>query len=697
MIPILLDSTKTIQQLVNDKTNGIGRLTRCVRCEVTEERNGSYTLELDYPVEGDHFSDIKPGGVIRVRANPDDPLQLFRIQKISKPMKGNITIFANHISYDLTKVSVLPFDSNGAAATFAQIKSKMIGGNDFSLFTDITNSTSLFSNDKPQSFRALMGGQEGSMIDIFGGELKWDNNKVSLFANRGKDNGLTIAYGKNLTDINQEENIESMYTAVLPYIIDSNQKAIVGDLQTIISTDEPKILNLDLSSEFQNTNENGEDVPPTKEEINAKAQEYILKNDLVSPKVSISVSFVDLSQFDEFKEVLPLLKLGLCDTVKVKFDKLGVSASAKMIKYIYDSLLERYVSIEIGDAKSTLEGTIVAIPEESKSQIEQAAGFLDGTISAFTGIIANGLGLFVTRKPVGTDGGYQIYLHNKPTLAESQYQWTINASGFAVSKDYGKTWSAGFTADGDAVFNSLSANAIYALSIFGSVITFGDPGGVNVVASTTPDNAGIQFTGSGKINFNTSGEFRAENRGTSNILANQILMYRSSNNSLFYLTNRSMTDQDANKVSLISQGDWNAIRLDNNDEGNEANSIQLSTAGSKSDINLWNYIPGTKNAANSFVMGCDGGNTFLNITNYDSNGNQKCGIYFKENGTFTISSNTGGTSQVYTDTGGNLTVFGNNSLNLVSQNYYVVIHSGGVARRCVWKTINGEMILCGEV
>ena len=98
-----------------------------------------------------------------------------------------------------------------------------------------------------------------------------------------------------------------------------------------------------------------------------------------------------------------------------------------------------------------------------------------------------------------------------------------------------------------------------------------------------------------------------------------------------------------------------------------------------------------------FCMGCDGGNTFLNITNYDSNGNQKCGIYFKENGTFTISSNTGGTSQVYTDTGGNLTVFGNNSLNLVSQNYYVVIHSGGVARRCVWKTINGEMILCGEV
>lgn len=697
MIPILLDSTETIHQLVNDKTNGIGRLTGCVRCEVTEERNGPYTLELDYPVEGDHFSDIKPGRVIRVKSNPDDPQQMFRIQKVSKPMRGNIIVYANHISYDLSKVSVLPFESNGAAATFARIKSSMIGGNDFSLFTDITNSTSSFINDKPQSFRALMGGQEGSMIDVFGGELKWDNNKVSLLANRGKDNGVTIAYGKNLTDIKQEENIESMYTSVLPYIVDSNQKAIVGDLQKIIETDEPKILNLDLSSEFQTTNESGEDVPPTKEEINEKAQEYISKNDLISPKISISVSFVDLSQFDEFKEVLPLLKLGLCDTVRVKFDKLGISAQAKMIKYVYDSLLERYISIEIGDAKSTLEGTIVAIPEESKSQIEQAAGFLDGTISAFTGIIANGLGLFVTRKPVGTDGGYQIYLHNKPTLAESQYQWTINSSGFAVSKDYGKTWSAGFTAEGDAVFNSLSANAIYALSIFGSVITFGDPDGVNVVASTTPDNAGIQFTGSGKINFNTSGEFRAENRGASNTLANQILMYRSTNNSLFYLTNRSMMDQDANKVSLISQGDWNAIRLDNNDEENEVNSIQLSTAGLKSDINLWNYVPGTKNAANSFVMGCDGGNTFLNITNYDSNGNQKCGIYFKENGTFTISSNTGGTSQIYTDTGGNLTISGNNSLNLVSQNYYVVIRSGGVARRCVWKTINGEMILCGEV
>lgn len=395
--------------------------------------------------------------------------------------------------------------------------------------------------------------------------------------------------------------------------------------------------------------------------------------------------------------------------------------------------------------------TLSATAPKIQNQVQSIRNEIENPNSAFWATMNNVINN-ATDWITGTNGGYVILHQNAagqpyellimdtPDISTATKVWRWNQGGLGYSSNgYNGPYQTAITQDGSIVADfittgTMQANVIkggtltlggvrngdgvchvydaegnlviqmdneglqaYDAQIIGPSIVFGDPDGTHVLADTTPDNAGIQFTGSGKINFNTSGEFRAENRGASNTLANQILMYRSANNSLFYLTNRSTKDQDANAIDMISQGDWNAIRLDNKDDGKEVNSIQLSTAGSKSDINLWNYVPGTKNAANSFVMGCDGGNTFLNITNYDSNGNQKCGIYFKENGTFTISSNTGGTSQVYTDTGGNLTVFGNNSLNLVSQNYYVVIHSGGVARRCVWKSINGEMVLCGEV
>lgn len=721
MMPILLDSTKTVAALVADNTNGIGRLADCTRCEVTEERNGAYTLELDYPVDGVHFSDLKVNGVLRVKANPDDDLQLFRIYKISKPMSGVVTVYANHITYDLTKTSVSPFTSNGAAATCIQLKAHMTGGNDFSISTDISNLTSTFTNKIPQSFRALLGGQEGSMLDVFGGEFKWNNNAVSLLANRGADNGVRIAYGKNLTDIKQEENIENMYTAVMPYIV-VDEQAILGDLQTIVETAEPKILNLDLSSEF----EISEESIPTKEQINEAAQDYIERNDLTAPSVSISISFVDLSQYEEFKNVAPLLHLGLCDTVHVYYEKLGIEASAKMIKYVYNTLLEKYEKIEIGDAKSTLAQTIIDMPQEAQGMVDQATGYLDSTIAAFSGIIANGLGLFITKIQVGTAGGFQIYLHNKPTLAESQYQWTINDSGFAVSKDYGKTWSAGFTVDGDATFNSLSANAIYALSIFGSVITFGDPEGTNVVANTTSDNAGIQFTGSGKINFRTVGEFRAENAFSNNQtanrfimsgssspsinvqnfksdasgnLANQIQIYQTSDADFMYFTNYSTEGNTAaNGLNMIGQGSWNALQIRNfiPGETDVANSFQLSTANGTSDVQIYNYIPGSANMANRLFMTSSENNTYLALSNYDTSGNERCGLYMGNEGTFWLSSNTGGESRVNSDRGGNLTVQANNSLNLVSENYDVVIRTGGISRNCQWQTIDGVTYLTAK-
>lgn len=464
MIPILMDSTKLLSTLVNDNTNGLGTLSECTSCIVKEERNGAFTLELKLPQNAKHFSEVAVGGVIKAKAREAGDPQLFRISKITKPMQGVVTVYANHISYDLNKTSVLPFSSTGIVTTLSTMKTKMQGGDAFTLSTDIVNTSSSFSNKVPQSARALFGGQQGSLLDVFGGEYLFDNLQVSLLANRGNDNGVTLRYGKNITDLSQEENIENTYTAIQPYVVDLNENAVLGTLLTVVQSAEPKIMNLDLSNKFS-----GNDTP-TVAQIDAAAQQYATANNVGVPKVSIKVSFVALWQTEEYKDIAPLERVSLCDTVTVVFEKLGVNAKAKVVSTTYDTLRERYTEIEIGDARSTLASTISGISQDSKNAVANASGFLDNTIQQFTSLIANGLGLFITREVVGETGGYKYYLHNRPTLADSQYQWTFNSNGFAVSQDYGATWSAGIDAEGNAVFNSIAANVINAMEIHGSTI-----------------------------------------------------------------------------------------------------------------------------------------------------------------------------------------------------------------------------------
>lgn len=506
MIPYLLDETKTLQELVADKTNGLGALPECIEATVTQERNGAFTFRMRVPMSAKRYPEIKIGGIVKAKVDDESDLQMFRISKISKPISGIVTVDANHISYDLGKTSVLPFQTVGAAATMAQLKARMIGGTAFTLSTDINNPSSAFSNTKPQSLRALLGGQQGSVLDVFGGEFVFDNLQVILKAHRGNTTRIELRYGKNITDLKQDENIENTYTAVMPYAIDSTGNAAVGTLQFITEDAEPKILNLDLSSSFQSTTEAQ---AITVERLNELAQAYIQSNNIGVPKTSITVSFINLAQTEEYKDIAPLERVRLCDTVTVNYEKLGVSATAKVVRYEYNVLTERYNSIDIGDVRSNLASTIATIAQNSAGDaVQNAQGYLDGTISAFTDLIANGLGLFVTKEAVGETGGVKIYLHNRPTRAESQYQWTINASGFAVSTDYGETWSAGIDAEGNAIFNSLSANNIDAMNITGSTISGSnfifDPNGNPVTArGWSGGDGGVIFEGEGDFTVST--------------------------------------------------------------------------------------------------------------------------------------------------------------------------------------------------
>lgn len=478
MKPILLDSSKSLTALVNDQSNGLGVL-EATECTVEEERNGLYDLTMIIPITAPHFSEVANGSLIRVKVS-DGSSQIFRVYQLQKAMNGLVEVSAHHITYDLAKAPVKPFTATGASSAVARLKSNFFTSYPFSITTDIENTSSTFTLDIPRTFRECLGGYSGSILDVFGGVYKWDNLTVRLLASRGSDKGVRIAYGKNLTDINQETNIEAVYDAVVGYA-SIDEVTYYGNVVYATQRSQPKVKIVDFSEEFDS------DATPTKAQLDALAQSYINSNDIGTPRVSIDVEFAPLWQSPEYADIAPLEQVDIDDTVHVYYEALGVEASAKVIRTVWNVLLERFDEVSLGDARTTLSESIVSEAEEKTTE---ATGFLDSYVNSLTQIIANGLGLFTTRVPA-EGGGTKMYLHNRPTLSESQYQWTINSGGFAVSQDYGQTWSAGIDSDGNAVFNSLAANEINALTINGSTINGSTINGTNLYTSNLSTENGI--------------------------------------------------------------------------------------------------------------------------------------------------------------------------------------------------------------
>lgn len=346
--PILFPSTEK-----DFLTQGLGVLTDAISCEVTEERNGAFELTMVYPVTGMHYGEICDRCIILAPPNPSDEWQPFRIYRITRPMRGKVTVYGEHISYDLNGKTVLPFVAFSPQEAAEALVANAQPAHDFTFSSDIYSENSL-TVKVPSGIRSVLGGQEDSMLDVYKGEYKFDRFHVSLLAARGEDRGATIRYGKNLTDITQDRNISEMYTHVFPFWSNSDGDKVIYLPECTIPVpgefDHQRDFHLDLSADFEEE--------PTEDEMRAYTEAYIAENNLGVPRVSITASFIQLEQSIEYKDLLPVELVRLCDIVHVHYEKLGVDTTAKVIKTVYDVLLDRYDHVEIGDPKYSLTDTL---------------------------------------------------------------------------------------------------------------------------------------------------------------------------------------------------------------------------------------------------------------------------------------------------------------------------------------------------
>lgn len=479
MIPILYD--KLNRTFSNDY---IGFLTDAVSCKVTEGRNDEYELEMVYPINGRHYADIEQDAIIKAKPNNQDEAQPFRIYRITKTSKMIVTIYARHIVYDLSKVTVEPFESTGTIEdAIAGMMENAIPSCGFIFETDKTTIGS-YKVTVPSSFRSLMGGVRGSLLDAFGtAEYHYDGYNIDLLLNRGADHGVTIKYGVNLIDMEQEEACDNVYTAVYPFWIGSEESVYLT--QRIISVDGEysfsRVMALDLSSEFNNK--------PTEQQLEAKARQYITDHDIGIPTVSLDVDFTGTEAKQD---------INLCDIVTVDFEKIGVSATAKCISLTYDVLSERVTNVKLGNYKNTFIDTVYDQTRGITQYQVLDASYIEDTI---TGLVRNEEGYVLFHSTTNNDRMDEVLIltgTDKLNLVQKLWRW--NSGGLAYSKDgYGGPYETAITADGKILASAVKTGTLVALQI-------NRPNSVFYVSSAGFMKATSGYIGSTTTGFNIEGD-----------------------------------------------------------------------------------------------------------------------------------------------------------------------------------------------
>ena len=362
MIPILYEKTETAFV-----SNGLARLRDCISCIVTEERNGIYECDFEYPIDGANYDLIQVGRIVGVTHDETGDIQPFDIVSFTKPIDGVVTFHCVHISYRQSYMVVKGTGINSLSAAFTLL-SNASPSNPFTYWTDKTSTGYLGCMDGvPKSVRETLGGVEGSILDTYGGEYEWDKFTVKLWSARGQMRDFSIRYGVNMLDYNEEYDSSGCYSSCIPYWTDGTS-TVVGDKQTNSGTPpsgREQCVPLDVSEKFESQ--------PTKAQVNSMGLSVMNSSNPTIPSQNIEVSFVRLQDMGEFADYQNLLQCKLCDTINVIFPDFNSSGQFKIVQTEWNVLTGKYESMQLGDLSISLSDAlgINDIQQTSRTTIEQ--------------------------------------------------------------------------------------------------------------------------------------------------------------------------------------------------------------------------------------------------------------------------------------------------------------------------------------
>lgn len=347
MIPILYDTNETAFT-----NNGLGRLRDCISCLVTEERNGIYEMDFEYPITGANYDLIQLGRIVAVTHDDTGDVQPFDIVSYTKPIDGVVTFHCAHISYRQSYYTFVPPKNSIQSLTDAFTmfeQDPYPAPNPFHYSTDKTSSGyAACADGLPHSVRQILGGIEGSLLDTYGGEYEFDKWNVILHSARGTIRDFSIRYGVNMLEYNDETDNSNAYSTCIPYWTNGDEivwaTPIGASSKTI--TGRKECVPLDLTDKFENK--------PTATQLRNAAYSYMNSNQTFLPAQTIKVSFVRLQDMGEFADFQNLMTCELCDTINVIFPDYKTQGQFKIVKTVWNVLEKRFEEMELGTLSTSL-------------------------------------------------------------------------------------------------------------------------------------------------------------------------------------------------------------------------------------------------------------------------------------------------------------------------------------------------------
>lgn len=468
LIPILYEANETAF-----RTQGLGSLADAISVSVSRVVNGKDELTMVYPSTGVRYSDLASDCIIYAQPEYRKDPQPYQIYQITKPLNGMITVYARHVgSQRAAYIPVTPFTAGSAAEVFVNLPNHLVEQNPFTFSTTKTT-TANFKLTRPASLGKVLGGMEGSILDVFGGEYEFDKYEIKLLTRRGRDSGVTLRYGKNITDIEQSEDFGSIITGVVPYwegmdgtVVKLPENVIEGQCADTYSF--RRTIVKDFSESF--------DEQPTVAQLRAEATAYVANNNIGLPTLNLKVSFEHLAQYTGYENLQLLETLNLGDTVSIYYEPLGISATARIVKTNYDCLNEKYVSVQIGSVKSDLEQvmsrTTKDVAQVKESVTQTIPSLIDEAVEHATDLITGVDGGYYIVNTDANGHPYEALWMDTDDKATAKDVIRINKNGIGFSKKgYNGPYKDAWTIDGKLVADFITAGTLNANIIRAGIIT----------------------------------------------------------------------------------------------------------------------------------------------------------------------------------------------------------------------------------
>lgn len=465
MIPILYPANETAFT-----SQGLGALADAVSVKIARVLNGKDELTMVYPDTGIRFNDLQNDRIVYAQPEYKKTPQPYQIYKITKPLNGLVTVYARQAAMLRSSfLPVLPFSDGSLTGVFNKLPDKLLESSPITFWTNKTV-TADFNLTRPASLGNVLGGMEGSILDVYGGEYEFDGYTIKLWNRRGADNHVELRYGKNITNIEQSEDFASIVTGVVPYwenmdgdTVTLPEHAVYGSMAG--SYPFARTIVKDFSESFDDV--------PTEAQLRAKAVSYVENSQL--PNVNLKVNFEHLAQYTEYEGMTLLETVNLGDTVAIYYEPLGVSASARIVSTNYDCLNEKYDSVQIGNVRSSLEQVMSGIADSASSVKE----VINKTVPVAIESAVNNATALIT----GVDGGsyivntdanghpYEVLFMDSDDIDTAVNVLRINRNGIGFSTSgYSGPYTNAWTIDGNFVADFITTGTLTANVIKAGII-----------------------------------------------------------------------------------------------------------------------------------------------------------------------------------------------------------------------------------